>query len=208
MNAAFERQKLEVQALNAKAVDYTTLDRSANANRALLDDLLQRARQVTLSRDLPSGNVRVVDAADVPPEPILPRKLRNILLALFGSGTLSLVLVFLLEALNTRVRTPDDVTRHLKIPVLGIAPRVKAVKGKVSTLLSDDTPPEFAELLRSVRTQILAARKSTYGRTLLVTSSEPAAGKTMTAANIALSLARIKQRVTADRRRSTPSTAP
>lgn len=195
LSATFERQKLEVRALDAKAVEYTTLDRSANANRALLDDLLQRASQVTLSRDLPTGNVRVVDAADVPLEPVLPRKLRNILLALFGSGALSLALVFLLEALDTRVRTPDDVMRHLKIPVLGIAPRVKKLKGKASTLLSDEAPPQFAELLRSVRTQILAARKPTYGRTLVVTSSEPAAGKTMTAANIALSLARIKQRV-------------
>jgi capsular exopolysaccharide synthesis family protein len=195
LNEAFERQKREVQALNAKAVEYTALDSAAKANRALLDDLLQRARQVTLSRDLPSGNVRVVDAAVVPRYPILPRKTRNILLALFGSGALSLALVFLLEALNTRIRTPDDVTRHLKIPILGMAPRVKRAKKDVSTLVSAQAPPLYIELLRGVRTHILATRSRTNGRTLLVTSAEPAAGKTITAANIALSLARIRQRV-------------
>jgi capsular exopolysaccharide synthesis family protein len=195
LNQAFEHQKREVQALNAKAVEYTALDSSAKANRALLDDLLQRTRQVTLSRDLPSGNVRVVDGAEVPTEPVLPRKGRNILLALFGSGVLSLMLVSLLEAVNSRIRTPDDVMRHLKIPVLGIAPRVKTAKRNVSTLVSDETPPLYIELLRGVRTHILATHSLNNGRTLLVTSAEPAAGKTITAANVALSLARIRQRV-------------
>ena len=56
LEAAFEGQKLEVQALNAKAVEYTALDRTATANRLLLDNLEQRSKQITLARDLPSGS--------------------------------------------------------------------------------------------------------------------------------------------------------
>jgi succinoglycan biosynthesis transport protein ExoP len=195
LTAAFERQKLEVQALNAKAVEYTALDRTATANRLLLDNLEQRSKQITLSRDLPSASASLLDPAEVPGAPILPRKERNIVMALSGSGALALALVFLLEFLNTRVTSPDDVRRHLGIPVLGVAPKVKLQNGHTSLLLSDGAPPELTELLHGVRTNLLVAPELASSRTLLVTSSEAGEGKTLTAANLAVSLAQMNQRV-------------
>jgi capsular exopolysaccharide synthesis family protein len=62
-------------------------------------------------------------------------------------------------------------------------------------LLLDAGSPKFAELLRGLRTNLIMAPEFAAGRTLLVTSSEPGEGKTMTAANIAASLARLNQRV-------------
>jgi len=195
LTAAFERQKLEVQALNAKAVEYTALDRTATANRLLLDNLEQRSKQITLSRDLPSASASLLDPAEVPDEPILPRKERNIMLALSGSGVLSLALVFLLEIFNTSVTSPEDVKRHLGIPLLGVSPRMNPQNGHGSLLLSDGAPPEFTELLHGVRTNLLVAPELASTRTLLVTSSRAGEGKTLTAANLAVSLARLNQRV-------------
>jgi len=192
--ADLARQKLEVQSLNGKAVEYTALEREATSNREVLDRLLQRSRETALTRELQPTNIRVLDWADTPVFPILPRKARNVVIGLFGSGGLALALILLLEAFNTRLTSPEDVRQHLRIRVLGVVPRVKQ-NGRASPLLGNEVPGQFAEMLRGVRTNLVLAPELGAGHTLLVTSSEPSEGKTTSAANIAVSLARLRQRV-------------
>ena len=193
--ADLARQKLEVQSLNGKAVEYTALEREATSNREVLDRLLQRSRETALTRELQPTNIRVLDWADTPAFPILPRKARNVVIGLFGSGGLALALILLLEAFNTRLTSPEDVRQHLRIRVLGVVPRVKPQNGRASPLLGNEVPGQFAEMLRGVRTNLVLAPELGAGHTLLVTSSEPSEGKTTSAANIAVSLARLRQRV-------------
>ena len=195
LTRALERQKLEVQALNGKAVEYTALEREASTNRDVLDKLLQRSREITLSRQLESTAVRVVDWADAPFAPALPRQMRNYAIGLMGSGAFAFALVFGLEIFNTRVRTPEDVKRHLRIPVLGVVPQVKPQSGRGSVFLGDGAPAQFAELIQALRTNLLMAPELVDGRTLLVTSAEPGEGKTVAVANIGVSLTRLRQRV-------------
>jgi succinoglycan biosynthesis transport protein ExoP len=193
--SALNRQKAAVQALNSKSVEYTTLEREATSNRDVLDKLLQRSREAGLARQLQTTNVRIVDSAEIPRWPMYPRQNRNLLVALVGSGAFALVLIFGLELVNVRMTSLDDVKRHLRIPVLGVTPQVSSRNGHSSLLLSDGVPPQFAELLHAVRTNLLMAPELAESRTVLVTSSEPGEGKTVTAANVAVSLARLNQRV-------------
>ena len=195
LTSALNRQKLEVQALNGKAVEYTALEREAASNRDALDKLLQRSREITITRQLESTAVRIVDQANTPEEPVLPRRMRNYAIGTVGSGMFALALVFGLEIFNTRVRTPEDVKRHLRIPVLGVVPNVKPQSGQTSVFLGDGAPAQFAELIQALRTNLLMAPELVDGRTLLVTSAEPGEGKTVAVANIGVSLARLKQRV-------------
>lgn len=195
LTRALNRQQLEVQALNGKAIEYTALEREAATNREVLDKLLQRSREITLSRQLESTAVRVVEWASPPDTPVLPRRMRNYALGLVGSGAFALVLVFGLEIFNTRVRTPADVKRHLRIPVLGVVPNVTTQSGQTSVFLGDGAPAQFSELIQALRTNLLMAPELVDGRTLLVTSAEPGEGKTVAVANIGVSLARLKQRV-------------
>ena len=193
--ADLARQKLEVQTLNGKAAEYTALEREATSNREVLDRLLQRSRETALTSELQTTNIRIVDWAEAPMLPILPRKGRNMLIAFVGSGGLALALILVLEVFNTRLRSPQDVKQHLRIPVLGVVPRVKPQKGRASPLLGSAIPGQFDEMLQGLRTNLLLAPELEAGHTLLVTSSEPSEGKTTSAANIAVSLARLKQRV-------------
>jgi succinoglycan biosynthesis transport protein ExoP len=195
LTTALEQQKLQVQALNGKAVEYTALEREAASNREVLDKLLQRSREITLSRQLESTAVRVVDWADTPSIPVQPRQMRNYGLGGIGGGVFAFALVFGLELFSTRVRTPDDVKRHLRIPVLGVVPNVKLQTGKTSVFLGDGAPAQFAELIQALRTNLMMAPELVDGRTLLVTSAVPGEGKTVAVANIGVSLARLKQRV-------------
>jgi capsular exopolysaccharide synthesis family protein len=76
-----------------------------------------------------------------------------------------------------------------------MVPRLKTKQGRASLLLGSAVPGQFAAMLQGVRTNLVLAPELGAGHTLLVTSSEPSEGKTMSAANIAMSLAGLKQRV-------------
>ena len=161
LTAALQRQKIAAQELSGKAVEYTTLEREAEANRQQLDSLLQRSREAMLTRDVPSSYARVLDAAEVPSKPVFPRKERNLALAFVSSAALALALVFGLEIFNNRVTSPHDVTRYLRLPVIGVTPRVKLPEGQRSLLLGEGAPPQFAELLHGVRTHLVMAPELT-----------------------------------------------
>ena len=193
--AALRRQQADVQSLNGKAIEYTTLEREANTNREILDQLMQRSREAALAKELQSTSVRIVDWAEVPGEPALPRKSRNIMMGLIGGGGIGLFLAFILELLNRRIRSPEDVKHHLHIHVAGVVPQVKAGRDRTSLLVGNGAPPQFSELFHVLRTNLLMAAHHSGTPTILVTSSVPAEGKTLSAANLALSLARLNRRV-------------
>lgn len=67
-------------------------------------------------------NVMIVDRAVPPLDPIRPRPLLNIAVAAVLGVLLAVGLVFLIEALDTSIKSADDVTRHLGVPVLGMIP--------------------------------------------------------------------------------------
>ena len=195
LSNALARQKMAVRELNGKTVKYTALEREANSNREVLDQLLQRSREAVLARQLQTTSVRIVDWAEAPVVPIFPRPGRTMMIAVAGSGMFALAVVFALEIFNTRIKSPADVKHHLRLRVVGVVPQVKSKTGDASPLLGFGAPARFAELFQGVRTALMSTPELAAGRTLLVTSSEPAEGKTVSAANIAVSLARLRQRV-------------
>ncbi|HVB37330.1 MAG TPA: polysaccharide biosynthesis tyrosine autokinase, partial [Vicinamibacterales bacterium] len=99
---------------------------------------------------------------------------------------------FGLDYLNDTIKTPEDITRRLKLPFLGLVP---AVRGEGSyPLLSDATPHEFSEAFRALRTSIVlpttGINNGHGGKPMvLVTSAQPLEGKTTTACNLAMALA-------------------
>ena len=85
--------------------------------------------------------------------------------------------------------------RHLRIPVLGVTPQVKSRTGTRRCFSAMAHRPSSPSCSTRVRTNLVMAPELPTAHTLLVTSSEPGEGKTMTAANLAVSLARLNQRV-------------
>ena len=86
------------------------------------------------------------------------------------------------RCLDDTVKIPDDVTRRLKLPLLGLVPAVAG--GKVPMLLNP-VPHDFGKAFRSLRTLVFT--NGTDGnRMIAVTSSQPLEGKTTTACNLAV----------------------
>ena len=204
-------QKNEALAMNEMGIGYGVLARDVESNRQIYDSLLQRAKETGVSAELRSSNIRVVDRAEVPGAPISPRKQLILLIAMLTGGMGGIGLAFFFEYLDNRIKTPEDLKTHLGLPSLGLVPAVpaKSLKAGVIPLMNNGVPAKFSEAFRTVRTGVLfstADRK----RSLVITSTGPAEGKSVVAANLAIGLAQAQQRVLlidGDMRRPTLHTA-
>jgi capsular exopolysaccharide synthesis family protein len=192
---SLEAQKKEALALNRREIDYGVLLREAESNRQLYDGLLQRTKEAGVSRDLETSNVRVLDAADVPRGPVSPRVRTNLTYGFVGGLFLAGWVVFLLEHLDSRVKTPADLRTGLGLPSIGVIPELRAKAHIAKPVITGDVPGQFIEAFRTAETNLLFSWVDPGLRSLVVTSAMPGEGKTVVAGNLAVALAQSGQRV-------------
>ena len=83
---------------------------------------------IKISKELvPNGNVRVIEAVEMPENPISPNKKMNIAIAFLLGLMVSVGLVFLLEYMDNTYKTKEQLENELEIPVLGIIPTIDEV---------------------------------------------------------------------------------
>jgi succinoglycan biosynthesis transport protein ExoP len=197
LSAELESQKAGALALNRKGIEYGVLRRDAESNKQIYEALLQRAKETGISGELKASNIRVVDEAEVPRSPIRPNKPRNLLIGLLGGLVAGVGLAFFMDYIDNRLKNPDEVKHYLGVPFLGLVPalREKDLKDGRPPLVAAHVPHNFAEAIRRVRTAVQFSTAEEGCRTVLVTSTQPTEGKTLMAANLAISLAQAGQRV-------------
>ena len=76
-----------------------------------------------VQRIVKASGVEVVDKAIVPENPIKPNKIMNIAIAVVLGAMASVFVIFLIEALNTKIKEPKDIEEKLGIPVFGVVPK-------------------------------------------------------------------------------------
>ncbi|WP_370774515.1 YveK family protein [Clostridium sp.] len=80
---------------------------------------------VILAKELvPNGNVRVIEAVQLPEDPVAPNKKMNVAIAFLLGLMVSVGLVFLIEYLDNTFKSKEELERELDIPVVGIIPLV------------------------------------------------------------------------------------
>jgi capsular exopolysaccharide synthesis family protein len=155
------------------------------------------ATMLAFSSNSGANLLTVVDPASPPSQPASPRVLLNTLIAAIVGLLGALGIVFLLEHLDDRVKSSEDVEEVTGLPTLGVITKMRGGKERpeiyrLVTLLSHLGP--VAEAYRSLRTSIDFAGVDAPVRTLLVTSAIPDEGKTTTAANLGVVFAQAGRR--------------
>ena len=186
MQALLGDSKKQATALGRKGVDYAVLLREAESNQTIYNQLVTREKELRVVANSRTNNVRVVDKADVPGLPYSPNHRRDWLYAIALGVALGLGLAFGIDYLDDTVKTPDDISRRLKLKFLGLVP---IVSGDRHPLISGPVPHDFGEAYRSIRTALAAQLPGNGPRIVAVASSQPLEGKTTTAVNIAMALA-------------------
>jgi len=189
VSAALESAKQEALQLASKAVTYDSQKREVGAALQVLDGLMSRSKQTDVASELKSTNIRVVDPAVVPSGPIRPQKLRDIAIGFLLGAFLSIGLAFFLEYLDNTLKTPDDVRQYLGAPLLGVVPELTSDQHPNLVVLNNELDQRFIEGYRVVRTALNYSWSEPGSRIITVTSTAPGEGKTLTAVNLALTLA-------------------
>ncbi len=209
LQGALEAQKGDANRLNEKAIEYGLLKRDAETSRQLYEGLLERLKEAGISAGLKSNNLRVVDAARVPLYPSKPDVPRNLEFATLFGLVGGVALVFLMEALDTSIRTPDQIQALCGLPVLATIPIHLKLNAGRSRLLGpgsreaqaielavfSNPRSQVSEAYRALRTSLLLSLPGAPPKVLVVTSALPQEGKTTTAVNTALTLAQQGSRV-------------
>jgi succinoglycan biosynthesis transport protein ExoP len=181
--------KSAVLDLRERSIQYNILQRSVDTNRAMYDSLLERYKQIGVAGGVGANNVSVVDRADVPGGPFKPNLMLNLLVGL-GLGLLGgMGAALALEFLNDTVKTPDDVRNKLHLPSLGVIPKKKGTDALAEEL--KDQSSAISEAYFSLRTSLQFTTESGAPKSLLITSTRAAEGKSSTTLALAQNFARL-----------------
>jgi len=77
----------------------------------------KEAKRITKAND-----IQVIDKAILPKDAIKPNKMMNIVIAAVIGIMIGLFIVFLIEYLDNKLKTPQDIEKHLGLPILGVVP--------------------------------------------------------------------------------------
>lgn len=191
-----ERGK-ENLALSLKATKYERLKAKAERVQSLYDQLLAELQTLDVNKEISPESVTIYEAAcDAFPDQTNFKK-GMISAAMLGVG-LVLIIVLLLDRLDDRMNSFSELEEMFDEDVLGQIPRER-VPGRgtrlVPALQPNDQRHPFVEAYRNLRSSLLYMTQEPRPRTLLVTSSVPGDGKSLTATNLAITMAMGRSRV-------------
>lgn len=192
-SAEIERLTQETFELNKRAKEYKRLSREAESAEANYQQLLRRLTESGLQAQDHSNNIRLLDEARAPRRPVEPNLRTSAVLGLSIGLMLALALAFFVEFLDRSVKSQEDIESAVGLPFLGLVPSVdpdEASGGNQPELYIARHPTStVAECCRVVRTNILFCSPDKPLSTLVVTSSNPVEGKTMTVVNLGIVMA-------------------
>ncbi len=199
LRQALAEQEKAVFEFNKQAARYAVLKESREILENGYHAVSQRISEIEIAMAAGAKNetVFVVSPATEPIRPVRPRKARILALAGLIGLLLGVALSFLVDHLDTSIKSQEEVEAMLESPILGYVPALNGkANGTAADLITAEQPHSaLAESFRSVRTALAFTRLGASCQQFAVTSALPGEGKTMVSANLAIALAQSGKRV-------------
>jgi capsular exopolysaccharide synthesis family protein len=183
--------KVRLDTQQRDSIQYNIYQREADTNRQLYDSLLQRFKEIGIA-GVGTNNIAIVDSAKIPTIPSSPNLPLNLALALLAGLGLAAATVFALDQIDEGLREPNQINRLLQIPLLGSVPNVEHEEARE---LLKDAKSNVSEAYLSIRSNLAFSTDHGVPRTMMVTSTRQAEGKSTTSLALATVLGRTGKRV-------------
>ena len=167
--------------------------------------VLRSYEQVRVTAAQTIDNLNVVEPARPETVPISPKTSLNILLAALVAAMMGIGLVYIFGYLDDSVKSSEVLERLTGAPTLASIPRIMGSGYGDKLIVAIDSKSPIAETYRMLRTNIDFATIDRPLHTIVVTSSQPSEGKSVTAANLGVALAQTGKRVILVDARSPPA---
>ncbi|TXH55677.1 MAG: polysaccharide biosynthesis tyrosine autokinase, partial [Bacteroidia bacterium] len=183
---------------------YLQLYREVEVKTQLYTGLLNSYQQLRIAKAGEIGNVRIIDTAIKPAEPIKPKKLQILILSLFLGGFLGTLIALLRNMLRTGIKDSTQIENEFDLPVYATVPRSSLQENRMHILRKKKTIPILAvkhhddiaiESLRSIRTAIHFALASAKNNIIMIAGPSPEVGKSFISSNLATIFAQNNQRI-------------
>ncbi len=185
-------QKTESLQLESLAVEYTQIEREYLTQNQILQGIVARKTETTMTSTFATQNARLVDQAVPSPEnkPISPNVPLNLGLGVVGGLGLGLALAFFVAFIDDRVKSAYDIEGVLGLPLIGIVPEVKRLDANErATVVSSNADRQVAEAFRTLHSSLRLKDESKNAKAFLTTSTVPGEGKSFLTTNLAMTFA-------------------
>lgn len=192
----YEDQRQEALDLNDQLAQYTILQSDWEQTKKLCDILDDRIKEINVTEDVGALNISILEVARPADKPSKPQKARIMAIALVLGLMLGGGLALLRDWMDQRLRSAEEVTAILGVPVLGVVPSMSrrqsiAARGQKVYL---DSNSGAAEAYRTIRTAVFFGAPKGEAKTVLVTSPAAVDGKTTLVSNLAIAMAQAGQK--------------
>ena len=198
---AFTRHRRELDTVAYRAARrglearIATLRAERPRRTRLIGNLVEREQELRTLEALQVGNARVIRSAGEATK-VKPTPKRNGILGLALGLVLGIGLGFLREALDTRIRSAEEIAERLGLPLLARLPEPpRRLRSKDELVMLTEPTAADAEAFRVLRSNVEFANLDRRARTIMVTSALKGEGKSTTVANLAVACARAGKRV-------------
>lgn len=202
------RLKEQLKTYPDKELEFARLTRETEVDEKAYRSLQERLQEARIAEAEKVEDVKMVDFATPPTSPIRPNKQLNITMGGLVGLVVGFFLIFVLESLDTSLGTIEDVEALIKLPVLSVIPYLKGreVKEKKwgfirkkpdpvenmrsQLLIKFDRRSPTTEAYRILRTSLKVDELlKNNEKIIVITSTGPDEGKSLTALNLAIVLA-------------------
>jgi len=209
LKEVIEDYKRNLNTLPDKELRLVQLMRDKEVNEKIYLMLLQKREEAKIAEAERIGNIRIIDPAQVPTNPVKPRKKLNLLLGLILGSVMGIGLAFVLEYLDNSVKTVEEAEQISELSVLGTIPQIKTTiknttvknlkkqgQRRTSEMISklitaQNLKSPESEAFRSLRTNLQFTAIDSPLTTILITSSNPNEGKSLITANLSITTAQM-----------------
>lgn len=184
------RQEAESLEIDRFAVEYSNLERDLGINEHLLNNILGRMRETSMSSTIETQSARVVDRAAPALRPFSPNIPLNLALGFLGGLALGTAFAFFVAYIDDRVKSSFDIESVVGLPLVGIVPEIKRMEQpEKAQIVANNQDKQVVESFLTLHSSLRLKDESKRAQAILVTSTIPGEGKSFTTTNLALTFA-------------------
>ena len=171
------------------------LEQEKEVSSTILTDLMQKENEARIAAEQNNEIVRVGRPALVPTKPVLPNPIIIFSAGAVLSLALGLLFVLVLDHLEDTIVSLQDIEGRLALKVLAVLPHIRRKKREqVAKFIAENKYSQFAEAMAGLRNLLDSPRYQPVSKVLLLMSTQPGEGKTITSCSLAISSAQAGKR--------------
>ena len=178
---------------------YAELQRQLKLKSSAYDYLLERKQELEITAAEETAPWRILNDPFLPSKPISPDIPQALLTALIGGGFLGLATAFVLQKMDQRIQKVEEIKELTKLPILGVVPKVDDPTVEVNIPTTKRSYSYYSSFTEGFRSLAMNLRylmiESGRIKTLAITSSTSAEGKTTLTYNLGIILSEFDLRV-------------